>query len=341
MRRYLLYFTAFVSVMLLPTAFLSWLFEPINGDLTRIGHYSELDFGWNGTQPVIPLAENGVLITEPGILVLGDSFSRENAWQSALARKLNRSILSFHYAQAGCIKNWIEYARQSSAGTVAIEVVERDFVDRFRDLPACKSPPPLPFSAGPTTTPAVRSTWPPELHIWRTYRVAVNTLRTALHPDSAVRGSVINAPINKQCAKFSNRRSDRMLYYPLDENKTHWKHEDITRAISNVIRLQTQFSALGKKLVVIVVPDKLSVYQDCMINDRDGAARKQVNVTKSLIAAGGNTPDLLRAFQENAGEIVDLYSPNNTHLSTSGYMFMAENLVPFFTGKPGIAPTSH
>lgn len=341
MRRYLLYFSAIVSITLVPAALLSWLFEPINGDLTRIGHYSEMDFGWNSTQPAVLLRENGGAIVAPGILVLGDSFSRENEWQSALGLKLNKPILSFHYAQVGCIKNWIEYAlNQSSADTVAMQVVERDFVNRFSDLPACKSAPPSPLEKSPKTSSATRSTWPPELHILRTYRIAINTLRMSLNPDSALRGSAINAPIRQQCAKFSNRRADRILYYPDDENKLHWKQDDMTRAIFNVIRIQEVFAASGKTLIFIIAPDKLSVYQDCLINDPDRAARKRINVTKSLIEAGGNAPDLLHAFQENSGKVVDLYYPNNTHLSTSGYMFMAEKLLPFFSGKPDSASAS-
>lgn len=342
MRRYLLYFTVLVAITLVPAALLSWLFEPINGDLTRIGHYSERDFGWNSTQPAVLLRENGVAIVAPDILVLGDSFSRENGWQSALGVKLNKPILSFHYAQVGCIKNWIEYAlNQSSADTVAIQVVERDFVSRFSDLPPCESATPSPLEKTPRTSPATRSTWPPELHILRTYRIAINTLRMNLNPDSALRGSAINAPIRQQCAKFSNRRSDRILYYPDDENKLQWKQDDMTRSISNVIRIQKLFAARGKTLIFIIAPDKLSVYQDCLINDPDGVARKRINVTKSLIQAGGNAPDLLHAFQENSGKVVDLYYPNNTHLSTSGYMFMAEKLAPFFTEKPATTPTSH
>jgi len=97
------------------------------------------------------------------------------------------------------------------------------------------------------------------------------------------------------------------------------------------------FAARGKKLVFIIFPDKLSVYQECLTKDPNVEARKQVNVTQSLIQAGGNVPNLIQVFQDQAGKMLDLYYPNNTHLSTDGNILAAETLAPFFTGKPTAA----
>lgn len=343
MRRYLTWFAVSVTFMLIPAAVLSFLFEPINGDLTRIGHYSERDFGWNSPQPAVRLANNGSAVTDPAILVLGDSFSRENVWQTALGSRLGKTILSFHYAQSGCIKNWIAYSLgQPSAKTVVIEVVERDFVDRFRELQDCPSFVPRPFEMSSEARAAARPpAWPPEFHVLRTFRIAINMLKTSVKPDAIVRDGSINAPIDSTCAAFSNRRTDRLLYYPDDERKLRWNPDDQTRAVSNAIQIQRAFAARGKTLIFVVVPDKLTVYQDCLRNDPEREARKRTNVTAALISAGSNTPDLLQAFRENTAKITDLYYPNNTHLSTSGYIFMAEKLLPFFTGKPDTVSSPH
>src|SRR3569623_1607928 len=80
LRRYLLYFSATVFSILLLTACLGLIFEPfepLTGDLTRFGIYAEIDFGWHAPQPVIQIAANGRAITNPDILVLGDSFSKD------------------------------------------------------------------------------------------------------------------------------------------------------------------------------------------------------------------------------------------------------------------------
>lgn len=335
MRRYLIYFAVSTAITLVPAALLSAVFEPINGDLTRTGNYSEWDYGWNSQQPALRLEGNGASITRPDVIVLGDSFSRQNVWQSALASQLKMRILSFHYAQAGCIQNWIEYALDHpSADTVAIQVVERDFVNRFRDLPPCKSRSPVPIEMSTATSPITRPAWPPEFYVVRSYRIALNTVKITVNPDVTFHGTVINAPIKEHCAKFSNRRSDRILYYPDDELKLGWTNEDKMHAISNVISIQQMFAARGKKLVFIISPDKLSVYQECLANDPNVEARKQVNVTQSLIQAGGNVPNLIQVFQEQAGKMLDLYYPNDTHLSIDGNILAAETLAPFFTGKP-------
>lgn len=331
MRRYLLYFLIPISILLGSAALLSFVFEPIEGDLTRIGSYSEMDFGWNAPQPVIKVDGNGKSIADPDVLVLGDSFSILNYWQSALAGKLNKKILSFNFDQIACINNWVEYAlNQQSAKIIAIETVERSFVDHFLDLPLCKANDPSPFEAAETVTSARRAKWPPDFHIKQTFHVAMNTLKMDFNSHATFRGSAINAPIKAGCAKFSNRRADRILYYPDDENKSGWGRDQEDQAIENVLQLQMRFAEHGKKLVFIVVPDKLSVYRNCLPDDSGIAPMAQVNITNLLIEKGVNTPDLLSEFKEQANRIVDLYSPNNTHLSISGYILMAKNLERFF-----------
>lgn len=336
-RRYLFFFAVTVSILLGPVALLSFIFECNDGDLTRIGGYAEHDFGWNNLQPVLQLVRNGKSITSSDVLVLGDSFSRGNIWQSVLAEKLNQKILSFHYNQVGCITNWLAYALKSSARTVAIEFIERDFLNHFGHLVACRSQDPIPFEFLATNTVATRLKGPPELHIMQTFLVAWNTFVMNLIPNAAVRGhinsmgeDVINAPIKKGCAKFSNRRADRLLYLRQDENKLRWTSEDMERAIAKITQIQMTLAVQGKRFILIVVPDKLSVYQDCLTNDIALEARKRINITRLLIASGVNTPDLLGAFHDNKNKIVDLYSPNNTHLSVSGYIFMANQVEHLF-----------
>ena len=195
----------------------------------------------------------------------------------------------------------------------------------------CKPANPSPFEMSPHMSAVLRATWPPELHIAQTFYIAINTLEMNFMKNETLRGKAINAPLRSHCAKFSNLRADRLLYYPVDEEKLHWKSEDQARAISHILSIQKRFEQRGKNFVLIVVPDKLSVYQDCLLNDADVESRKRVNILKSLIESGASTPDLLGDFKENANEIVDLYFPNNTHLSTRGYVLMAEKLDRFLT----------
>ena len=337
MRRYLYFFVISVSVVYGPVAFLSFIFEPSTGDLTRIGGYAERDFGWNSPKPILNLDSNGKFIADPDVLVLGDSFSLGNVWQTVLAAKINRKILSFHFAQVGCISNWIDYAlKQSKAETIVVEVIERTFLRNFEHLSPCQFRDPLPFERPTTTTVSTRRKWPLDLHIKQTFLIAWNTFESKLNPEMPLRGrvnsmgeSVVNAPLKAHCALFSNRRADRLLYLGQDEDKLHWRPEEVDRAIVTIKQIQKRFERQGKAFILVVVPDKLSVYQDCLKNDSRLEARKRINITKLLIASGVNTPDLLSAFHDSSNSVVDLYYPNDTHLSESGYIFMAEQLEQF------------
>lgn len=333
MHRYILFFAAPLLLVCGSSACISLMIEPINNDLTRVGGYAERDFGWNAPQTVIKLKANGKFITDPDVMVLGDSFSFGNVWQSILQTQSSLSFLSFHYKKAGCISNWIDYAlSRPSAKTIVIESVERAFMSRFLNLNACRPEIPIPFELPEADSIASRATWPPEWHILYAFKVAINRLKMDLNPNDSVRGkNVVNSPINADCAKFSNRRADRLLYYKEDEEKMHWKLEDRNRAISNSLQIQKKIAEHGKKFVLIVIPDKLSVYKPCILDVNHLKANNEPDIIKSLMASGVNTPDLLSEFQKNTGNMPDLYYPNDSHLSINGYIMMTETLSKFFT----------
>lgn len=334
MRRYLVIFFTPVLLIVILMAFMSIISGPVSGDLTRIGRWAERDFGWNAPQPVIKTNYNGKSVINPDIVVLGDSFSRRNLWQSVLSAKQNKSTLSFHYLQVNCPSNWIQYSlnESPSAKVVIIETLERAFLDVFRDLHACRKKPPIPFESLPMETSATRADWPPMFSISYALRTTINTLKMNSNIGIPVRGSqVVNAPIKNNCANFSSRRNDRLLYLADNEDKLRWDRDELNRAISNVAKVQKMFAEHGKKFILIVIPDKLSVYQDCLLNDSHLEERKRVDVTNLLINSGVNTPDLLRPFKENIRKIVDLYLPDDGHLSESGYILLANELEKFIT----------
>ncbi len=332
MQRYLLCFLAPVAVIVLMAALLAVYFEPISGDLTRIGSYAERDFGWNGPQAPIHINANGSAISRPDVLVLGDSFSESNIWQSLIESRIKTRMLSFTYEQSGCVTNWIEYAlTEPSSKTVIVESVERYFVERFADMAHCSASHPVPFERAPAESTAMRTIWPNALHLEYTFKTAFNTLEMDFSHHTLTGNNVVNAPLKRSCAKFSNRRADRLLYYAQDNNKLQWNAQQVNASVTNLRRIQEEFAMHGKKFIFVLIPDKSSAYRDCLSDDPSEELRKQVNPTKALIAAGVNTPDLMREFQEGANRVVDLYLPNDTHLSSAGFSLMAMRLEPFFT----------
>lgn len=329
MRRYLRYFLAPVIAIGAFAAGLSIWLEPLSGDLTRTGFFAERDFGRNGPQPVIKVLANGKTVTHPDVLVLGDSFTEDNLWQSELAEHGDHRILSFLYDHPTCISQWLNYAlSRPGPKTVIVQTVEREFVGRYADMRQCRPDRPVTVKVLPSKTDAIRPTWPPALHLSYTFKTVLNTWKRR-HTKGTFRSAiVINTPLKPGCAAFSSRRADRLLYYAPDNRKLHWTAQQIDAAAANIRKIQDEFAAHGKRLIFVLVPDKSSAYRDCLADDPDNATRKRINPTQALLAAGVRTPDLMHAFQQNANRIDDLYLPDDTHLSPAGYILMARQIAP-------------
>lgn len=329
MRRYLRYFLAPVIAIGGCAAVLSTWLQPLSGDLARVGFFAERDFGGNGPQPVIHVLANGKAVHDPEVLALGDSFSEHNLWQSVLALRSERRIQSYPYDHPTCIRTWLDFAlAQPGPKIVIVETVERELIGRYADMKQCRPERPATFDVQPSETAAIRATWPPALHLTYTFKTALNTWKLR-HTQGTMRsGTVINAPLKPACAAFSSRRADRLLYYAPDDRKLQWTAQQIAAAAANIRRIQDEFAAHGKTFIFVLVPDKSSVYRDCLAADKDSEARKRINPTRALLAAGVNTTDLMQVFQENANRITDLYLPDDTHLSPAGYILMAGQIAP-------------
>lgn len=305
---------------------LSLFFEPVSGDLTRIGHWSERDFGWNKPQPVVSVRTNGPSITNPHVVVLGDSFSHPNIWQSYLAKSRNLEILTFQYQDVACVDNWLHWVVEQhypNMHTVVIETVERGFVPLFKNLNTCPRRTPKLFEvAGKNVTPT-RPQKGLTLDAGYLIPTATNTLRAAWNNGLIISGEVINVPLVTD-KLFSNHKADRLLYFAEDELKISWSEKDQAAAMLNLKRIQDDLAKKGLRLVVIIVPDKSSSYRPYLANDTSKFVYP--DIFEQLKVAGVSNVNLLQFFQESVGETVDLYLPNDTHLSTHGYELMASKV---------------
>ena len=148
---------------------------------------------------------------------------------------------------------------------------------------------------------------------------AVNMLNMAWRDGRMVSGEAINVQLSTD-KLFSNRKANRLLYYAEDELKMNWSEKDKAAAVENLKYIQDDLAKKGLRLVVIVVPDKSSVYRKYLV--REANMDGYPNVFDQLKSAGVNNVNLLSFFQQAVGETVDLYLPNDTHLSTQGYKLM-------------------
>ncbi|MDB5866712.1 MAG: hypothetical protein JWO70_4518 [Betaproteobacteria bacterium] len=329
MARYLIH--CFVTAALTAAVLtgLSVYCQPLDGDLTSIGAWAERDFGWNAPRTRLAPTREEASHAAPGVLVLGDSFSFSRPWQSVLAAEAGMNVLSFSYRSAGCIENWVRWATESTADAVIIEVVERNFIRTFSGPPGCAPHVPEASEVKPAG-PLTRSTalrWPPGLDAYYLVRTAINTLTMNAGGQRPVRGNlVVNVAIRHGCGAFSHRREDRMLYYAEDEGKNSWKEADVQATIANVLRLQQEVLSAGKRFVFVVVPDKLTIYEHCIAQERDRRTPNAPNITSRLIAAGAHAPDMVTVFRALSASAIDLYDPNNTHLGPNGYFAMGRTV---------------
>jgi hypothetical protein len=319
MRNYIFHFLIVVIPICLFSFLFGWWAEPIYGDLTRIGKWTERDFGRNAIQKPIQIKSTGRSLLNPDILVLGDSFAQENIWQSVVTKETGYAVQTFDYGK-NCLGNFIDAAiTNPSSKIIIIESVERTLIARFRNIRSCVKANVFPSEIEGGSRESIRPNWPLTLSLSYLATTAVNTVTLNFHPEQSIKNDiVVNAPLRADCAKFSNRRNDRLLYYADDDLKQQWDPQDIQNAIANILQIQKKAEQNGKKFIFVVAPDKSSVYQSCILRDNP-IHPKMSNIENLLIASGVNTPNLYKTFADKINVTSDLYEPDNTHWSIVGY----------------------
>ena len=324
------YLKYFLTSALLPILFffgLGVFLQPLQGDLTRLGNLAERDFGWNAAQPVLPLRDNQP--ANPGVIVLGDSFSRWNVWQSASMASGSPAMLTFQwdgFDSSESLDDWIAALKETypSARFLVIEVVEREFLRRFGPAGTrChgQHQKPVEVSQGGATQPLrpffdSTSNLPDTLY-------AARALYNSFRPfdETTFSTNVFVTPLNRTNL-FSNHRPDLMVYYKDDELiKKDWKPEDIRKAVTRVKDIQLSAAAHGLTMITAIVPDKSTTYRKFM---RQPQTTPIPDIWKELTKQEVTQVDLREMLDKAADTVTDLYLPNDTHLGTAGFMLMGE-----------------
>lgn len=318
-KRYLAILMATFLALFISNTITTWLIGIPKGDLVRIGKYSENQFSY---QTIINTPINNSDHSASEIIVLGDSFSRPHLWQEELGLITNKSITTYDYHDVGCPTNFFTWIKQESKPKVLIiQVVERMF-PQFSETRGCNY-----------TAPKTRKAEIPEnfkntsktsqlfqQDIFFNISATLNTFKSQ-HDKSITSGKVINSPLSREDL-FSNPKANRLLYLKDDLNKFKWSKEGIESSIDGLLNLKKDLETKKIKLIIVVVPDKLSVYEDDLLEGPQQAS----SIHERLLEHQLSPLNLKTEFKKTRLYQKNLYAPNDSHLSAEGYKHLGRLL---------------
>lgn len=292
-----------------------------HGDLTRIGMLPEPLFGWTKPQPGIdPALLQQSSWQDAEVLVIGDSFSEPGIWQTVLiGHGLRVRTEHWDHIRDICedFPNWLR-AQGFKGKHVVIEAVERDVRSYFARSLSCKKmairhrlvenqprkPPVIAFDHDTVDLSGKMS-----VGIKTGFNMFwYNRLSARQDFNIWLRDGVRVARVQQGCDLFSHRSCRDALF--LGEDSDQDLGEDI---ISNMEIIDARLS--GLTAIWVIVPNKSTayLYPDKQFWDRLGQRLRSVNLLKTIRLA-------------IIGKNVDVYPANETHLSTSGYLLMGEEI---------------
>jgi hypothetical protein len=338
-------FSLYVASVLIVAAVLmcggELYFGSLDGDLTRLGSLPERDFGWQQTQPLV---EGKFLhsypIGEADVLIVGDSFSASLVWQSQLVRG-GLKPATVHWDDVKlCSEDFAQVIRQAgfSGRYVVIEAVERTLQGRM--LSICKKGSKLTKTsehngASPPTSQPRFSLVSPRLGAKWVIEAMLNKFRYTYLPVGHMKfGDTNMMSLENGCEHFTNRSCNYGLFFVDEFIKLTFS------SVNTVLDINRNLKGSGIQAIWLVVPDKSTVY----LGNGKFDSMPYVNPWKSLNEKGVlGISDLDQMFIQESHRFKDLYAPNNTHLSPTGYLFLGDLMLGYIQNleQPGNARINH
>jgi hypothetical protein len=325
--------------------------EPLYGDLTRVGFYSEREFGWNKPQQAFsePVSTMGRYDRYHDVVVLGDSVSTgrpELQWQNYLGRATGWSVVTldinkikFNQVLANPV------FRKTPPKVFILELVERDLPLVLKQNQSCNanmtsSPPPRlvdgltwhAYSKKLATLEVVKRYAQPIARETRWRDINVGFVRGYLWYNTIRHlGGDLNAPgLAIELAKpapFSSRNNQSLLVFRDDMKKVKWWRDVPTNESSCRIEAMRGKIEANRhtRFIFMAAPDKLTAYADFV------SAKKLRNVS-ALAELSKQNPDSMPRIDlalksAIAQGVQDVYLPNDTHWGSTGNQIAAEALL--------------
>ena len=319
-----------------------WL-EPLAGDLTRIGGFSERDFGWRtpqiGFKNPLPIDEGAYAYRD--LWVLGDSFATawpKLQWQNHLREKTGRSIGTLNINRISIDRLLQDPEFQVHPPKILIiESAERYLTLRLNETQAppvpnaqvtpkrpSVSPLRMPQAAG--REPLLRSQALSDVQIPFAGRYLLRSFQREILRQSP--GHTLRLKLSRD-GLFSSRRAQELLVFEEDLQKERlWRSLGVSEITARLERLRARVEANGvTRLVVLIAPDKLTAYRDVL---NEPSLRPYTELSALISSAPNLIPDTAHALEKAIHEgIEDVYLPDDTHWGSSGQERVALTLFSF------------
>lgn len=326
--------------------------QPINGDLTRIGGYPERWFGWNSTQPGMPCQTSKQRTPDKKhVLVIGDSFSQSQCWQSQLD---NRYTFDFMHVKDARLSQLIQKIRTEKPDAIVMETAERALPDLYgRDslflnaseqciMPDRRQHPDITLdqlkarmAVMPLLPDKHRATLPDSgKRISEGFHYLKLAIKNAVRPDK--RKTLVLELTTDHL--FSHRRSNRLLVLAKDSALQEIPDAgDIATARCSLQKTARSLAETGIAYAILAVPDKTTAYQPYLA---DNAIRnRQALVDVLAVDQVNHSINMLPFIRQMLAEgQQDVYQPNDTHWSYKGHQLAAALIEAELTAQWDNAP---
>ena len=288
------------------------------GDLTRVGRISETEFA--ARRPPTKF-DSAYLVDSPvsaaDVLVVGDSFSIRFAWQASLVEAGYR-VVTTHWDKTGPLcADFPDWLRRSGfrGRYVIIESIERLLPERLDEAAACTNMS-RPLQAIPRATQLAADSavalhghlnWDAEWAVgWLTYihtRAIEASSNAITFNDPRWGDLIVSRPLPDGCTQFSNRLCNKGIFLIDDDRNPALTDK------SAAFMARFDGRAGMPKVIWMVIPNKTTVYLNHY---------RAVTFVHAFNAMNLG-PDLFALSANSRHDVIDLYSPNDTHLSPAGY----------------------
>jgi len=317
-----------IATLLLITYFTT----PFYGDLTRIGLLPEEMFGWRKPQASISGARlKSVKAPDADVIVIGDSFSQALYWQSELVNN-GLAVKTVHWNDFGSIctnvERWLDHSGFDRKGIVIIQSIQSLFDKRMDASLACgdnkqpradkeltiNSPPtePLLGSGARNGTEKIATGI---AQLWNAQLVK-NT--PDLRAFGSTRDLIVARNVPRGCERFSHAYCTKALFLERDDHRAPLGDATLEKVKKVTARLANY------QVVWLVIPDKTTVYFD-----KDSPFWQQ-------LADNSLGPNLYAPLIAARNVTTDLYYPNDTHFSNTGFMLLGKAVNDYLAAKTNI-----